>query len=86
MFLPIEGFAGFNPFSGFSLWFAHHGKLINNVTTQRVCRDRGGGFEIFSKEVKEKAVFTEHFPLRETELFHKLPVIIIGHIVRTLGF
>src|SRR5437868_15531579 len=31
--------------------------------------------------MKKKAVFAEHLPLRETELFHKLPVIIIGHIL-----
>jgi hypothetical protein len=29
--------------------------------------------------VEKEAVFTEHLPLCKTELFHELPVIVVGH-------
>src|SRR4051812_37659562 len=51
------------------------------MTTECVSGNGSSRFKIFPEEVKEKAVFAEHLPLRETELFHKLPVVIIGHII-----
>ena len=87
MLLPIESFARrLDPFHCFRLRFAQDGKLINDMTSKSISGNRSSGFEIFPQEMKEKAVFAEHLPLRETELFYKLPVIVIGHIILILGF
>jgi hypothetical protein len=81
MLLPIESFSSLHLFGCLWLWFAQDWKLINDMTSECVGRNRSSGFEIFPQEMKEKAVFAEHLPLRETELFNKLPVIIVGHII-----
>jgi hypothetical protein len=79
--LPIKSFSSLDFPRRFGLGFAQDRKLINDMTTERVSGNGSSGFKIFAEEMKEKAVFAEHLPLRETELFHKLPVIIIGHII-----